>query len=199
MSEVSNSYLSATYNLKAVVQETGLKPDTLRAWERRYGLPDPDRTSGGHRLYSERDIDILKWLLARQDEGLSISRAVALWRSIIDEGENPLETMRIDSAESEPLPIIVGETLNQLRDAWIDACLEFDEQTAETILSQALALYPAETVCFDILQAGLSTIGRQWYEGETTAQQEHFASALALRRLNTIMAMSPRRLGKDAF
>lgn len=191
MSEVSNSYLSATYNLKAVVQETGLKPDTLRAWERRYGLPDPDRTSGGHRLYSERDIDILKWLLARQDEGLSISRAVALWRSIIDEGENPLETMRIDSAESEPLPIIVGETLNQLRDAWIDACLEFDEQTAETILSQALALYPAETVCFDILQAGLSTIGRQWYEGETTAQQEHFASALALRRLNTIMAMSP--------
>ncbi len=58
------------YNLKAVVQETGLKPDTLRAWERRYGsLPEPNRTGGGHRLYSQQDINTLKWLLARQDEG----------------------------------------------------------------------------------------------------------------------------------
>ena len=40
-----------TFNLKVVIRETGLKPDTLRAWERRYGLPDPQRTEGGHRLY----------------------------------------------------------------------------------------------------------------------------------------------------
>ncbi len=65
-----------TFNLKAVVRETGLKPDTLRAWERRYGLPEPDRTEGGHRLYSQEDIEILKWLIGRQDEGMSISRAV---------------------------------------------------------------------------------------------------------------------------
>jgi DNA-binding transcriptional MerR regulator len=70
-----------TFNLKAVIQETGLKPDTLRAWERRYGLPSPKRTPGGHRLYSGRDIDMLKWLIARQEEGLSISRAVELWRA----------------------------------------------------------------------------------------------------------------------
>ena len=67
-----------TFNLKVVVQETGLKPDTLRAWERRYGLPQPHRTPGGHRLYSQRDIDTLKWLVARQNEGMSISRAVKL-------------------------------------------------------------------------------------------------------------------------
>ena len=48
------------YNLKAVVKETGLTPSTLRAWERRYGFPEPIRTAGGHRLYSQRDIDILK-------------------------------------------------------------------------------------------------------------------------------------------
>lgn len=58
-----------TFNLKAVVQETGIKPDTLRAWERRYGLPEPDRSTGGHRLYSQRNIDTLRWLIARQEEG----------------------------------------------------------------------------------------------------------------------------------
>ena len=33
-----------TYNLKAVLKETGITADTLRAWERRYGLPMPERT-----------------------------------------------------------------------------------------------------------------------------------------------------------
>src|SRR5215210_4253986 len=76
------------YNLKAVVQETGLKPDTLRAWERRYGLPEPQRTDSGHRLYSQNDINMLKWLGLRQAEGMSISRAVELWRSLQGEQGN---------------------------------------------------------------------------------------------------------------
>ena len=77
------------FNLKAVVQQTGLKPDTLRAWERRYGLPTPERSSGGHRLYSKHDVDTLKWLIARQREGLSIKRAVELWRQVESEGRDP--------------------------------------------------------------------------------------------------------------
>ena len=81
-----------TFNLKAVVQETGLKPDTLRAWERRYGLPVPQRTDSGHRLYS------LKWLIARQDEGMSISRAVELWRRLEADESDPLETIPAPNA-----------------------------------------------------------------------------------------------------
>lgn len=81
---------SALYNLQAVLKETNLKPDVLRAWERRYGLPKPERTAGGHRLYSEYDIATIKWLRARQEEGLSISRAVELWKEISDSGHDPL-------------------------------------------------------------------------------------------------------------
>ena len=40
------------FNTKAVSQETGVPADTFRAWERRYGVPRPQRTEGGHRLYS---------------------------------------------------------------------------------------------------------------------------------------------------
>src|SRR5512135_3781429 len=79
------------FNLKAVVRETGLKPDTIRAWERRYGVPTPRRTAGGHRLYSQRDIDLLKWMNARQHEGLSISRSVDLWKGLEAEGKDPLQ------------------------------------------------------------------------------------------------------------
>ena len=79
------------YNLKVVVRETGLKPDTLRAWERRYNLPNPQRTNGGHRLYSQHDIEILKWLIDRQSEGMTISRAVALWQELTDREGDPFQ------------------------------------------------------------------------------------------------------------
>ena len=68
------------YNLKAVVNEVGIAPATLRAWERRYGLLKPQRSPGGHRLYSRQDIEMLKWLVARQQEGVSISQAMGMWR-----------------------------------------------------------------------------------------------------------------------
>ena len=70
--------ITPAFNLKVVLKETGLAADTLRAWERRYGLPAPNRTAGGHRLYSQRDIETIKWLMKRQEEGLSISRAVEI-------------------------------------------------------------------------------------------------------------------------
>ncbi len=180
-----------SFNLKAVVLETGLKPDTLRAWERRYGLPNPQRTDGGHRLYTQRDIETLKWLIARQKDGLSISRAVDLWHKLEKENKNPLQEMPVSPPESPIQHISSGTTLIELRDAWVEACKEFDEQRAEHLISQAMAMYPPELVCFDIFQKGLAEIGMGWYEGKVTAQQEHFASALAMRRLEAMVAACP--------
>jgi len=48
------------YNTRAVAQRTSVPADTFRAWERRYAIPCPDRTSGNQRLYSERDIAIIR-------------------------------------------------------------------------------------------------------------------------------------------
>lgn len=184
---------SPTFNLKVVVQETGLKPDTLRAWERRYGLPKPRRTSGGHRLYSQRDIDTLKWLVARQDEGLSISRAIDLWHKLEAEGQDPLQVPGYAfSHVTELAPYVPqGENVAELRDAWLAACLSFDEQAAEQVLTQAFALYPPETVCFQLLQKSLALVGQAWYRGKASAQQEHFMSALTMRRLEALVAAAP--------
>jgi MerR family transcriptional regulator, light-induced transcriptional regulator len=179
-----------TFNLKAVVQETGIKPDTLRAWERRYGLPQPDRTAGRHRLYSQHDINMLKWLQARQDEGLTISRAVELWRQLEIDGDSPLDVYQDEEPEPPP-PLFVGETLTQMREEWIEACLQFDEQRARYILAQAFAQFPMEAVCFELLQRSLAKIGAGWYEGTVSVQQEHFASALAIRQLEALVNATP--------
>ncbi|MBK8984992.1 MAG: MerR family transcriptional regulator [Chloroflexi bacterium] len=201
-----------TYNLKVVLQETNIKPDTLRAWERRYGLPKPKRTQGRHRLYSEHDIAVIKWLIVRQQEGMSISRAIRLWRNLEETGQNPLDGMHpplttqlnqnngitVPTSVNEVGGSVAGSTISDLRQRWIDGCLRYDELVADSALTQAFALYPADMVCLEVLQKGLAHIGELWFYNKATVQQEHFASALAMRRLNTLVtaAPPPNRPGK---
>lgn len=174
------------YNLKVVLRETGMSAHTLRVWERRYGLPKPSRTPGGHRLYSQRDIETVKWLKARQAEGLSISRAVALWKKLEAAGVDPLAGAESTAAVSE-----APEAVDALREAWIASCMDFDEARAEQVLHQAFALYPVEMVCTELLQRALVEIGERWYRRQATVQQEHFASALVQRRLDALIAAAP--------
>lgn len=188
MTEISRT---PAFNLKVVVQETGVKPDTLRAWERRYGLPEPKRSSGGHRLYSQRDIEIVKWLVDRREEGMSISHSVELWQKLVDEGHDPLHMDGSPVKGDIVPPMEVGSTVEEMRRTWIEACLAFDETAAEQVLTQAFALYPPAMVCLEVLQKGLAEIGMLWYENDATVQQEHFASALAIRRLNALVAAAP--------
>ena len=183
--------ITHTYNLKVVLKETGIAADTLRAWERRYGLPMPERSSGGHRLYSQRDIEIVKWLMAKQREGLSISRAVDLWNELSASGDDPLPAPHSKTLPVTQIAAVPSANLDTVCKQWLDACLIFNENIAEQVLNQAFALYPLETVCIEVLQKGLIEIGELWYQTQATVQQEHFTSALAHRRLDALIAATP--------
>src|SRR5512147_475453 len=128
---------SPAFNLKAVLRETGLAADTLRAWERRYGLPLPQRTAGGHRLYSQYDIETIKWLLARQTEGLSISRAVDLWNEKTGSGLDPLADVVAPALPSSQTTLAISASmetnLEVLRAQWITACMKFSEAGSEQV------------------------------------------------------------------
>lgn len=173
------------FNLKAVVQETGVAASTLRTWERRYGLPRPQRAPSGRRLYSRRDVETVHWLAARQSEGMTIGQAVALWRSLEDAGRDPLVVYPQRPAERPPAG---QEALERWRDAWIAACLAFDEAGADAIFGQALAAFPPEVVCTEVLREGLAWIGEAWYRGDATVHQEHFASHMAAHRVQALLA-----------
>jgi MerR family transcriptional regulator, light-induced transcriptional regulator len=178
------------YNLKAVLKQTGLKADTLRAWERRYGLPNPRRSEGGHRLYSRRDIETVKWLIARQEEGLTISRAVDLWEQMGARGDDPLHDPP-PLASPTAVALVAGETVAELRQEWTRACLGYDEQHAEQVLAQAFALYSPEVVALELLQRAMAEVGNAWARGQITVQQEHFCSGLAVRRLEALIMSTP--------
>ncbi|MGD2027700.1 MAG: cobalamin-dependent protein, partial [Anaerolineales bacterium] len=152
----------------------------------------PVRTEGGHRLYSARDIEMIRWFMARQEEGMRISQAVQMWKDICAEGVDPINPAR----RSVDVQLVLeglseDSALVRLREAWIESTAQFDEFAAEQILAQAFARYPVELVVVEVLQKGLSQIGEAWYQGTFTVQQEHFASSLALRRLNALISAAP--------
>jgi MerR family transcriptional regulator, light-induced transcriptional regulator len=182
-----------SFNLKAVLQETGITADTLRAWERRYGLPLPDRTPGGHRLYSQHDIETIKWLMAKQADGVSISHAVEMWMELVNANMDPLAGS--SSTGINPLQISsisnFGTSLDTLRAQWLTACLMFNETTAEQSLNQSFSIFPVETVCVEVLQKGLAEMGELWYGHRASVQQEHFASCLAMRRVDALLSAVP--------
>ena len=61
----------------AVAERTGLPPVTIRAWQRRYGVLEPRRTAGGHRLFSEHDVEVLAAVRALEARGYALPAAVA--------------------------------------------------------------------------------------------------------------------------
>lgn len=57
-----------------------VSPNTLRAWERRFGYPKPQRSPGRHRLYTHGEVAALRDAL---QEGLSISSAISRAREAL--------------------------------------------------------------------------------------------------------------------
>ena len=65
------------YTIKRVVELVGLPSDTIRAWERRYGVPRPERSRSGYRLYSPEDVSLLRRMRELVQAGTSPSQAAA--------------------------------------------------------------------------------------------------------------------------
>ena len=84
------------YRIGAVARLTGISPDTLRIWERRYDIVDPQRTPKGGRLYSQQDVTRLTMIKTLVDQGHAISTVANL---AVDE-----LTRRLNMAQPANLP-----------------------------------------------------------------------------------------------
>ncbi len=60
------------YPIRTVAHLTGVNPRRIRAWEDQYNLLTPARTGGGHRLYSEEDVERIRWVKDMVDRGMSL-------------------------------------------------------------------------------------------------------------------------------
>jgi DNA-binding transcriptional MerR regulator len=162
-------------NIAAVSQRTGVAADTLRKWERRYGVLRPRRTPGGQRRYDELDVARVEWLRDRLAEGLRIGAAAAL-----------LAPANGDAAST-------AHTTDELRDALVAAARAGDPARLSGLVDQALALYPFATVIEEIVTPALAGVGDGWRGDSGAIGDEHLLSEIVRARLDRML--SDRRAG----
>jgi MerR family transcriptional regulator, light-induced transcriptional regulator len=150
-------------------RRTGVAPELLRAWERRYGLLRPARSSGGFRLYSEADEQRVEAMQAHLRRGLAAAEAA---RRAAEEAATGPRAAENGSAE-------LDDAARSLRSA-LDSFAEADAQAA---LDRLLGGFTIETVLRDVVMPYLSELGERWAAGEATVAQEHFASNVFRGRL----------------
>ncbi len=146
-------------------RRTGVRTDTLRAWERRYGLLTPERTEGGFRLYDGADEARVRAMKAHIEEGLSAAEAARL-ASVTRPAAGTAE----GSGEAASLADSV--------DALQVTLEQFNEAGANTVLDEALSQFTLETVAARIVLPVMREIGARWEKGEVTVAQEHFATGV---------------------
>ena len=150
-------------------RRVGVSAELLRAWERRYGLLSPTRTSGGFRLYGDDDERRVRRMLHNLDSGLSAAEGARLALA------EPDGATSLQPAGSPSLGA-VGQQLRRALD-------EYDEPGAHAALDRLLSTFTLDTVLRDAVMPYLHELGERWQRGEASIGQEHFASALLRGRL----------------
>lgn len=122
---VDNEIEGSTFQIGAVSRLTGVQVDTLRMWERRYGVVEPSRAPGNHRLYGQSDIIRLTLIKQLVDRGNAISTVANLPETELRDRLNlhaQVEDKIIQSENpcriivfGDVLPITLDSNLNQAR------------------------------------------------------------------------------------
>lgn len=152
------------FRIGELSRRSGVSPDLLRAWERRYGLLSPSRSAGGLRLYSEEDLLRVRAMQQQLAAGLAAAEAAAVAMS-----QQAIEPLANDTASGR------GELGAAL--------LGFDEARAHAALDALISRFSLDTVLADVIVPYLHDLGEQWEQGEISVAQEHFATSLLRGRL----------------
>jgi DNA-binding transcriptional MerR regulator len=146
-------------------RRSGVSPELLRAWERRYGLLSPIRSKGGLRLYSADDLGRVQAMQRLLAEGMAAAEAASVVAGHASAPDAPL----LDPTRA----------IAELRAA-LDA---FDEPAAQALLDQLFATATVDLVLSTVIVPFLHDLGDRWERGEASVAQEHFAGSVIRGRM----------------
>jgi len=162
-----------SYPVKTVSRLTGLSPDLIRAWERRYGVVTPVRGPRGARLYTAEDIAHLRLLAAMVAKGRAIGDIAGLGRST-------LEAMLAATQEEESREETAnGDAPGQnLVEQVLDALSRFDSVEVERLLGAGLVAMGTSSFIREVGAPLLTEVGERWSQGRLSVAEEHLVSGL---------------------
>ena len=161
------------YSIGTVERDTGIKRDTLRVWERRYGFPKPVRNDKGERLYPEEQLRQLQRIRRLLDQGCRPGKLLPPDEDTLTELESDLLFLVPASSDVESILRAVAEA-----DAGqVKACFKLLYKKQGLVDFIALTVVPL-----------LHTVGERWASGQLHVFEEHFLSQQLIQFLNSKIA-----------
>lgn len=169
------------YAIGVTSRLSGVPAETIRIWERRYGLPCPERSAGGHRLYSDGDVELLRAIKHLVDQGVRPG-------SLHGMSQDEILRLAFGAAKAEPprededleFDALIAEAIGLARD--LDA-----EHLAE-LLGRPLLHRHAHAVVLRFYLPLLHEVGELWHAGELSVASEHLVEKLVSGRIHTVLA-----------
>jgi len=158
-------------------RRSGVSPELLRAWERRYDLLQPARSEGGLRLYTVADLERVRAMQHHLSSGLAAAEAA-----------------RLASADDVS---VAGPAVSHAaaRHALEAAFADFDEARAQGVLDALFAETTLDAALSNVVVPYLRDLGERWANGEASVAEEHFASGVLRGRLLGLAREWGRGLG----
>ncbi len=172
---MSDTDSAATYSIKAVAEATGLTVETLRAWERRYGVIVPKRGAGGHRLYTTHDVSRLRRLHETTARGHPIGKIAHLSNDALGRLLSDHPAGGHDAAAQALVERILA------------AVSKYRLAECDQGMAMAFALMPPFEAVRGVLAPALREVGERWHRGEMSIAQERIASNCARRQLIALL------------
>jgi DNA-binding transcriptional MerR regulator len=145
-------------------RRSGVSPELLRAWERRYGLLQPTRSAGGLRLYSPDDLARVQAMQHHLADGFAAAEAAVLASRTAGRNDESIATPAA-------------------KDELAAALASFDDADAHAVFDDLLARLSIDTILRDVVVPYLHELGERWEREEVSIAQEHFASTVLRGRL----------------
>ena len=171
-----SSSTEARHPIGVVADRTGLTPDVLRVWERRYRVVEPQRSAGGQRLYSDADVERLTLLHRATRGGHGISHVAALSKAGLEDLVSEIEK----SGNVAPLPLH-EDTAHPVVEQALTFTEALDPSSLESLLRRSVVRYGIISFLDAIAAPFLRAVGDAWHDGKLSVSQEHLASAVIQR------------------
>jgi len=164
------------YRIQSVAEMTGVSAATLRAWERRYGIPSPRRTASAYRLYTDQDVELIKRVRELCDGGIAPSQAAQM--VLATQGSREEFThLEVDTHELAIQKILA-------------AVEKFDADMLEAAVKHALFLGSATGLFEKVFGPAMAQIGQRWHEGSLSIGQEHLAAEVIGNAMRYVLRLS---------
>jgi MerR family transcriptional regulator, light-induced transcriptional regulator len=171
----------ARHPIGVVAERTGLSPDVLRVWERRYRAVQPSRAADGQRSYSDADVERLRLLRLATLAGRSIGQVARLvteeLRRLV--GEDEAARQQLGRRAERAVPASAEQDVERA----LMLARAVDALGLESFLRRAAAAFGVPVFLDAVAAPLLRRMGDEWEAGRLTPAQEHLATAIIQRVL----------------